>query len=152
MTSSRPYLLRAIYEWLNDNNLTSYLLVDAEKPDVMVPTEHVQDGKIILNISPEAIDGISLENDYVSFSARFSGKSRDLYIPMAAVMALYAKENGKGMMFPEEEEEDDNSTTSAEQSNAPTSDGEASRSSVEKEEKTDSSKAKKKASFLKVVK
>jgi len=141
MTSSRPYLLRAIYEWLNDNNLTSYLLVDAEKPDVMVPLEHVQDGKIILNISPEAVQGISLDNDSVSFSARFSGKSQDIYIPMAAVMALYSKENGKGMMFPEEEE-----TESFEESKPESKTGESENSN------TDTAKSKKKASFLKVVK
>jgi len=136
MTSSRPYLLRAIYEWLNDNKLTSYLLVDAEKPDVMVPVEHVQDGKIILNISPEAVDGILLDNESVSFSARFSGKSQDIYIPMQAVLALYSKENGKGMMFPEEEETEADETQNTGESTA----------------SIDSAKAKKKASFLKVVK
>ena len=104
MTISRPYLLRGIYEWLIDNNLTPYLLVDAEYKDIAIPFEHVQDGKIILNISTSAIEMLNLENDYVSFSARFSGKAMDIYIPIRAVLALYSMENGKGMMFPEEEE------------------------------------------------
>jgi len=104
MTLSRPYLLRAIYEWLVDNENTPYLLVNAEYEDVMVPYEHVNDGKIILNISPIAVDVLNLENDSVSFSARFSGKLIDIYIPIQAVLALYSMENGKGMMFPEEED------------------------------------------------
>ena len=105
MTLSRPYLVRAIYDWLVDNNLTPYLLVDAENTEAVLPQEHVQDGKIILNISPVAVEGLRLDNDCVSFSARFSGKAMDLYIPIQAVMALYSMENGKGMMFPDEGED-----------------------------------------------
>ena len=106
MSPSRPYLLRAIFDWLIENDQTPYLLVDAEAPDVMVPLEHVQAGKIILNISLTATRGLELTNDAVSFNARFSGVSMDVYVPVYAALALYSKENGRGMMFPEEGVED----------------------------------------------
>ena len=102
MSPSRPYLLRAIFDWLIENDQTPYLLVDAEAQDVMVPLEHVQAGKIILNISLTATRGLELSNDAVSFNARFSGVSMDVYVPISAALALYSKENGRGMMFPEE--------------------------------------------------
>ena len=105
MSPSRPYLLRAIFDWLIENDQTPYLLVDAEAADVMVPVEHVQDGKIILNISLTATRGLELSNDAVSFNARFSGLSMDVYVPIYAALALYSKENGRGMMFPEEGDE-----------------------------------------------
>lgn len=105
MSPSRPYLLRAIFDWLIENDQTPYMLVDAEAADVMVPLEHVQDGKIILNISLTATRGLELTNDAVSFNARFSGVSMDVYVPIYAALALYSKENGRGMMFPEEGEE-----------------------------------------------
>lgn len=104
MTSTRPYLLRAIHEWIIDNGLTPYLLVDATHDKVEVPQEYVNDGKIILNISPNAVNKLQLDNDWISFSARFSGRSVEIFIPVAATLAIYAKENGKGMVFQPEEE------------------------------------------------
>ena len=107
MTSSRPYLLRAIYQWLVDNRLTPYILVNAMAPHVEVPERFVEDGKIILNIAEEAVAGLRLENDFVEFDARFSGITHHLFIPMHAVYAIYAYENGRGMMFNEGDLGDD---------------------------------------------
>jgi len=104
MTSNRPYLIRAIYEWLADNNMTPHLLVNAEMADVNVPVDFVEDGQIVLNISPNAIFGLDLGNDFIMFNARFGGKPTDLAFPVAAVMGIYARENGQGMIFPEEED------------------------------------------------
>ncbi len=103
MNSRKPYLIRAIYDWIVDNHCTPYLLVDCAQPDVQVPDEHVQDGKIILNIGPTAVHGLSLDNSGIFFSARFSGRSREIHVPPVAVLALYARENGEGIMFPPEE-------------------------------------------------
>ncbi|WP_455211333.1 ClpXP protease specificity-enhancing factor [Kaarinaea lacus] len=102
MTSSRPYLLRAIYDWIVDNNMTPYLLVDAAMEAVQVPTEHISNGKIILNISPVAVMDLDLGTEAVSFNARFSGKPMFVTAPMQAVLAIYSKENGRGMVFTEE--------------------------------------------------
>ncbi|MCW8930018.1 MAG: ClpXP protease specificity-enhancing factor [Gammaproteobacteria bacterium] len=110
MTLSRPYLLRGIYDWLTDNDQTPYLLVDAEAEGVIVPIEHVQDGKIILNISLTATRDLELTNDGVSFNARFGGKPMKVNVPIMATLALYSKENGRGMMFPEEGDDNDPST------------------------------------------
>lgn len=99
MTSSRPYLLRAIYEWIVDNGLTPYMLVNAEYPDVQVPVEHVNDGKIILNVAPEAVQSFDLGATDVSFNARFGGRPMNLFFPVSAVLAIYARENGRGMVF-----------------------------------------------------
>ncbi|MGR8941471.1 MAG: ClpXP protease specificity-enhancing factor [Gammaproteobacteria bacterium] len=108
MSPLKPYLLRSIYDWITDNRLTPHLLVDAEHPDAHVPREYVEDGKIILNIRPEAVQGLSLGNDHVEFSARFGGMPKHIVVPIVAVLAIYAKENGKGMIFdPDEEIEDD---------------------------------------------
>jgi stringent starvation protein B len=104
MTSSRPYLIRAIYEWVVDNAQTPYLLVDAEDENVQVPREYVQDGRIVLNVSPGAVAGLDLGNDYVSFNARFGGSPREVLVPVHRVMAVYSRENGQGMMFAEEDE------------------------------------------------
>lgn len=103
MTPSRPYLLRAIYDWLLDNDMTPHLLVNAEVDGVVVPTQFVQEGRIILNLSPSAIQNLVLDNEEVLFSARFSGTPFNLYIPMQAVLGIYAKENGQGTMFKEED-------------------------------------------------
>lgn len=105
MIPTRPYLLRAIYEWTNDNQLTPYLLVNAELPNVQVPRQHVQDGQIVLNIAPHAVSQMLMSNDAVSFSARFGGVSQQLYVPMAAVLGLYARENGQGLFFDPQEYE-----------------------------------------------
>ena len=103
MTSSRPYLVRAIYQWITDNGMTPHLLVDVGVDGVLVPVEHVQNGKIILNIAPMSISGLVLGDFEITFNARFSGKSQGLYIPIEAVLAVYAKENGQGMMFSEDD-------------------------------------------------
>jgi len=105
MTSNRPYLIRAIHEWLLDNLLTPHLLVDAEAEGVEVPQQYVQDGKIVLNVGPHAVEGLRISNQEVTFLARFSGVSQLVSIPISAVLAIYAKENGRGMMFGEEESE-----------------------------------------------
>lgn len=103
MTSTRPYLIRAFYDWLIDNHMTPYLLVNANYPGVVVPTEHIQNGQIVLNISPQACRGLHLENDRIVFTTRFAGKILQVFLPPAAVMAIYSKENGKGMEFAEED-------------------------------------------------
>jgi stringent starvation protein B len=107
MTSSKPYLIRAIYDWLLDNELTPYLVVDVLDEAVQVPQEHVEDGRIILNISPKACRGLHLENDRIIFSARFSGIVKQIFVPPSSVQAIYAKENGRGMVFSEDEDTDD---------------------------------------------
>jgi stringent starvation protein B len=99
MTSSRPYLLRAMHEWIVDNYLTPHVLVDATHAGVTVPLQYVQDGKIVLNLNPSAIRNLDMGNDWVSFSARFSGSSFNLLFPVSAVLAIYARENGQGMVF-----------------------------------------------------
>lgn len=103
MTSSRPYLLRAIYEWLIDNRLTPYIMVDALLPHVEVPERFVEDGKIVLNIEPQAVMRLQLGNEALEFDARFSGISQHIYVPIRAVKAIYAFENGRGMVFSEED-------------------------------------------------
>lgn len=99
MTSSRPYLIRAIYDWVVDNSLTPYLLVNAESSGVVVPTEHVQQGKIVLNVAPRAVTALELGNDVIAFRARFSGVEMAVQFPVQAVLAIYAQENGQGMAF-----------------------------------------------------
>ena len=103
MTSMRPYLLRAIHQWIVDNGLTPYLLVDATQPKVEVPNQYVENDKIILNTSPTAVQGLTLDNDWVSFSARFSGRAFSIFIPVSAILAVYAK----GMFFKPEENTDE---------------------------------------------
>ncbi len=99
MTPRRPYLLRAFYDWLVDNDLTPHLVVDATLPGVKVPMEFVSDGQIILNIAPRAVGNLELGNEAVSFNARFSGRPHSVIVPMYAVLAIYARENGAGTMF-----------------------------------------------------
>ena len=99
MTSSRPYMLRAIYQWILDNQCTPYLLVNADSEGVVVPQDFVQDGQIVLNISEVAVAGLNIDNNFVSFSGRFGGVSQDIWVPVGAVLAIYAKENGQGMLF-----------------------------------------------------
>lgn len=104
MISTRPYLIRAFYDWILDNDLTPYIAVDANVEDVQVPMDYVENGSIVLDISPEACRGLHIENDRVIFSASFSGKSTQIYVPPHAVVAIYAKENCQGMIFTEEED------------------------------------------------
>lgn len=103
MTSNKPYLIRAFYDWIVDNQLTPYILVDAAVAGVQVPEEHVRQGRIILNISPAATRGLLLENDRIVFSARFSGQVEQIFVPPHAVLEIYAKENGRGIAFSAEE-------------------------------------------------
>ena len=105
MNSSVPYLIRAINEWILDNNCTPYIVVDATMDDVSVPLEHVKDGQIVLNIGPQAIRNLSISSEYVMFSGRFAGIAHEVYAPIGAVMGIITKENGEGMWFPREEEE-----------------------------------------------
>ncbi|MBD3609249.1 MAG: ClpXP protease specificity-enhancing factor [Gammaproteobacteria bacterium] len=102
MTSSRPYLIRALHEWVVDNGMTPHILVDAEAEGVDVPQQYIENGKIVLNISPESVISLSLANDYISFNARFGGQPTDILLPVSAVIALYARENGQGMVFAED--------------------------------------------------
>lgn len=104
MTPLKPYLIRAIYDWILDNSMTPYILVDAEKEGVRVPRQYVQDGKIVLNISPTAVRQLLIANDQITFDARFGGTPYFLEIPIPAVVAIYARETGRGMVFDEEEE------------------------------------------------
>lgn len=99
LSPRRPYLLRAFYDWLLDNQLTPHLVVDVNLPGVMVPMEFARDGQIVLNIAPRAVGGLELADDSVRFNARFGGVPRQVYVPMAAVLAIYARENGAGTMF-----------------------------------------------------
>ena len=132
MTSNRPYLLRALYDWICDNRLTPYIVVNTTAGDMNVPRDFIEDDRIVLNISVSAVRDLELDNDYISFKARFAGQSMDVYFPAEAVIAIYAKENGRGMIFPDEEDFEN--------------DGEGVSESENKEEK------KKKRSHLKVVK
>ncbi len=99
MTPRRPYLVRAFYDWLVDNDLTPHLVVDATLPGAQVPMEFVSDGQIVLNIAPRAVGNLELGNEAVSFNARFSGRPHAVIVPMYAVVAIYARENGAGTMF-----------------------------------------------------
>ncbi len=103
MTSNRPYLIRALYEWLADNHQTPYLLVNAEYDDVQIPLDYVEDGRIVLNVSMTAVRDLNMDNEAISFNARFSGQPMQVYIPSAAVLGIYSRENGQGMLFPDEE-------------------------------------------------
>ncbi len=111
MNSSRPYLVRALYEWIVDNNCTPHILVNADYAGVKVPAGFAKDGQIVLNISPSAVRYLQMENAAVSFEGRFGGVPQSLYIPIQALMAIYARENGQGMVFEvdgEDEGEEDN--------------------------------------------
>ena len=99
MTSSRPYMIRAIYEWVVDNDCTPYILVNAMQEGVQVPQQFVQDGQIVLNISPSAVVGLDVGNDELGFRGRFGGVAQDVRVPTSAVLGIYARENGQGMLF-----------------------------------------------------
>lgn len=102
MTPSRPYLLRALYDWILDNKMTPHVVINADYKDVIVPREHVENGQIILSIAPESVHGLEMKNNYIAFAARFGGISRDIYLPIMSVTAIYSEENRKGMVFAEE--------------------------------------------------
>ncbi len=102
MTSNRPYLVRAMYDWICDNGLTPYVLVDARQQGVRVPTHVIKDGQVVLNVAVRAVTDLELGNDRIRFLARFGGVSQQVDVPLHAVLAIYAQENGQGMMFPVE--------------------------------------------------
>ena len=102
MTSYRPYLLRALTEWINDNGMTPHILVDAGVPGVRVPPGAVRDGKVVLNIADRAVVGLHMDNEWIGFTARFGGVSQPVSVPVGAVLAVYARETGQGMVLPEE--------------------------------------------------
>ncbi|HQY69628.1 MAG: ClpXP protease specificity-enhancing factor [Gammaproteobacteria bacterium] len=103
MKSSRPYLVRALYEWILDNACTPYLLVDATVAGVEVPQQYVKNGQIVLNVAPGAVAGIDMSNDDIRFRGRFGGVAIDVFVPIGAVLGIYARENGQGMVFEPEQ-------------------------------------------------
>ena len=103
MTSSKPYLVRALYEWILDNDNTPYILVDTSSDRVSIPEGIANDGKVVLNLSPAAIHNLEMTNTEVSFSARFNGVAEEIFVPVSSLLAIYARENGEGMMFPVED-------------------------------------------------
>src|SRR5690625_330955 len=105
MLSSRPYLLSGVNEWIIDSGLTPHLLVDAGHPGLQVPPTSIRDVRVVLNISPTAVRDLIIDNELVTFVARFGGVSQAITIPMPAVMAVYARENGRGMMFADEDDQ-----------------------------------------------
>ena len=102
MTSHRPYLLRALNQWIADNGMTPHLLVDATQAGVQVPASAVKEGKVVLNIAERAVVRLMIDNDAVSFTARFGGVSQPVYVPISAVLAIYSRETGQGMALPED--------------------------------------------------
>ena len=102
MTSHRPYLLRALYAWIADNDMTPHLLVDASRPGVQVPAFAVNDGKVVLNVAARAVSALEMGNEAIVFTARFGGVSHSVWVPVMAVIAIYARETGQGMALPEE--------------------------------------------------
>ena len=98
-TSTRPYLIRALYDWCTDNGLTPYVAVLVDE-SVQVPREYVKNGEIVLNISFDATSSLKLGNDFIEFKARFAGSAREIMVPVSRVIAIYARENGQGMAFP----------------------------------------------------
>jgi len=115
LSSHRPYLIRAIREWAIDNHLTPQLLVNAEADGVDVPAECVEDGQIVLNISPQAVDDLEMGNEFIAFSARFGGVSRSVLVPVAAVMAVFDRESRQGMSFPQTTAAEDEGAEAAKQ-------------------------------------
>jgi stringent starvation protein B len=99
MSSSRPYLVRALYEWILENDCTPYVLVNAQYPQTSVPDAFVEAGQIVLNLSPSAIRHLEMDNERITFDGRFGGVAQQVWIPAQAVMAIYARENGQGMVF-----------------------------------------------------
>jgi stringent starvation protein B len=102
MTSQRPYLLRGLYAWIADNGMTPYLLVDATRPGVRVPPAAMSEGRVVLNIAERAVAGLDMGNEIILFTARVSGVSHPVRVPMSAVLGIYARETGHGMMLPDD--------------------------------------------------
>lgn len=104
MTPTRPYLVRAFFDWIIDNGMTPYMLVDATVEGVSVPASYIRDGRIVLNVAPAAVTDLELGTSQVSFGARFAGVAQTIAMPVSAIMAVYARENGQGMFFSDEDE------------------------------------------------
>jgi stringent starvation protein B len=112
LPSTRPYLIRALYDWCSENGFTPYVAVKVDA-SVQVPREYVQGGEIVLNVSMDATSSLKLGNDFIEFKARFGGKPRDIMVPIHRVMAIYARENGQGMAFPVNDDDAPASTLTA---------------------------------------
>ncbi|MCF6288324.1 MAG: ClpXP protease specificity-enhancing factor [Proteobacteria bacterium] len=138
MNSSKPYILRALHEWISDNDCTPLVLVSSKHTDVQIPAGIDEDGKVVLNVSYGATKNLELTEQGIFFDARFSGVSQNLYLPIASILAIYAKENGQGMMF--DDGDDESPEPPLTKKNPPTP-----------IEKSNTSKATQKA-FLKVLK
>lgn len=152
MTSNRPYLLRAFYQWIVDNECTPYIVVEADLPNVEVPPQTVRDGQVVLNISPNAVQNLLLEDTQVTFSARFGGVPFEVYVPVYAISAIYARENGAGSMFPPEPIPELEQEKAPEVEEDPSSITVIETSSELKTEQEKDKKPKKKGSHLSVVK
>lgn len=115
MTPSRPYLIRALYQWIVDNGVTPYLMVDVRHGDVAAPMEYADEGRLVLNVAPTAIQGLDMGNDRIEFQARFGGVAQSVSVPVNRVLAIYARENGQGMLFADDDgdgsSEDDDGTS-----------------------------------------
>ena len=116
MTSSTPYLIRALYDWIMDNGMTPYLLVDVSEANVHFPQDLIKDNKIILNISPSAVINFLVDNATIEFSAKFSGVEKFISFPVSSVLAIYSRENGRGMTFDKSEESSESASVSQERS------------------------------------
>lgn len=106
MPALKSYLIRAIYQWINDCDLTPYLLINADNDQAILPMDFVENGTIVLNIRPSAVQNLALENDHITFDASFHGKSMQVHAPINAVLSIFAKENGEGMFFDPPEDKD----------------------------------------------
>jgi stringent starvation protein B len=102
MISNKPYLLRALFEWILDNEWTPHLQVDAHYPGIQVPFEYAHEGVIVLNIHPNAVRNLQIDNEWIAFKARFNGIEQEVSFVPAAVMSIFARESGQGMPFPPE--------------------------------------------------
>lgn len=125
LTKQRPYLLRAMHEWMTDNGLTPHIVVDATKPGLSAPSEHIEDGKLVLNLSYAATRNLTIDNDATRLEARFGGIAQRLTIPVDAIMGIYARETGQGMVFADGDTDggDDSVRGTAETANPDESDG-----------------------------
>ncbi|MEO2267861.1 ClpXP protease specificity-enhancing factor [Pseudoalteromonas pernae] len=161
MTPNRPYLLRAFYDWIVDNQCTPHLVVNADFPNVQVPVQFVQDGQIVLNISPSAVTQFSMDNSLLTFNARFGGQPMQVFVPMGAVLAIYARENGEGTVFTQDETYEEQERSGVVPSIAETDEAEQPQSGLEaidnpnpqasRDNSQDDNKGKK-GSHLKVIK
>ena len=156
MTSSKPYLFRATVEWIEDNGLTPHIVVDTTMPGVIVPTEYIKDGEIVLNVSSSSVKLYASNNEEFNFSASFSGRYVDVYLPMASIKAIFAKENQQGMFFNErivQPSTDDNGPVGVQLENADEIAGESfDDDTIHTADNNRKKKSAKKASHLKLIK